>query len=259
VDSYFAVLTRILLAGALFLPLLRWRGLAPGLVAGILLTGALQFGITYVCLYLSFEHLSVPEVLLFTITTPLYVALIDEGLKGRFTAAPLLATWLAVVGAAIIRYDNISDQFLRGFLILQLANLAFAAGQVGYAHLVRRYQVQGPLYRSFGLFFVGALLVVLPAFLLLGNPERLPQTPLQWGVLSWLGLMASGLGFYLWNKGATLVDGATLGIMNNALIPAGLIVNLLIWNRDADLLRLGLGGGVILLSLWLNKRWSRTV
>lgn len=131
VDSYFAVLTRILLAGALFLPLLRWRGLAPGLVAGILLTGALQFGITYVCLYLSFEHLSVPEVLLFTITTPLYVALIDEGLKGRFTPAPLLATGLAVVGAAIIRYDNISDQFLRGFLILQLANLAFAAGSGG--------------------------------------------------------------------------------------------------------------------------------
>jgi carboxylate/amino acid/amine transporter len=256
VDSYFAVLTRILLAGALFLPLLRLRGLAPGLIGGILLTGALQFGITYVCLYLSFEYLSVPEVLLFTITTPLYVALIDEGLKGRFTLGPLLSTALAVVGAGIIRYDNISDQFLLGFLILQLANAAFAAGQVGYAHLVRRYQVQGPLYRSFGLFFVGALCVVLPAFLLLGNPERLPQTALQWGVLGWLGLAASGLGFYLWNKGATLVDGGTLGIMNNALIPAGLIVNLLIWNRDADLLRLSLGGGVILLSLWLNRYWS---
>jgi carboxylate/amino acid/amine transporter len=256
VDSYFAVLTRILLAGALFLPLLRLRGLAPGLIGGILLTGALQFGITYVCLYLSFEYLSVPEVLLFTITTPLYVALIDEGLKGRFTLGPLLSTALAVVGAGIIRYDNISDQFLLGFLILQLANAAFAAGQVGYAHLVRRYQVQGPLYRSFGLFFVGALCVVLPAFLLLGNPERLPQTALQWGVLGWLGLAASGLGFYLWNKGATLVDGGTLGIMNNALIPAGLIVNLLIWNRDADLLRLSLGGGVILLSLWLNRCWS---
>lgn len=144
VDSYFAVLTRILLAGALFLPLLRWRGLAPGLVAGILLTGALQFGITYVCLYLSFEYLSVPEVLLFTITTPLYVALIDEGLKGRFTPVPLVSTALAVVGAGIIRYDNISDQFLLGFLILQLANATFAAGQVGYAHLVRPLPSGGP-------------------------------------------------------------------------------------------------------------------
>jgi len=37
--------------------------------------------------------------------------------------------------------------------------------------------------------------------------------------------------------------------MNNALVPAGLLVNLLIWNQDADLLRLALGGLVILASL----------
>lgn len=258
VDSYFAVLTRILLAGALFLPLMRLKGLPAGLIAGIAACGALQFGVTYVCLYLSFEYLTVPEVLLFTITTPLYVALIDEGLKGRFSVGPLLSTAMAVVGAAIIRYDNISSDFLSGFLILQLANLAFAAGQVGYAHLVKHYTPQGPLYRSFGLFFVGALMVVLPAFLLLGNLEKLPQTALQWSVLGWLGLLASGLGFYLWNKGATLVDGGTLGIMNNALIPAGLLVNLLIWNRDADLVRLTLGGAVILLSLWVNRCWKRS-
>jgi drug/metabolite transporter (DMT)-like permease len=29
VDSYFAVLTRVLLAGLVFLPLTRWRGVAP--------------------------------------------------------------------------------------------------------------------------------------------------------------------------------------------------------------------------------------
>src|SRR5690554_8107779 len=71
VDSYFAVLTRILLACLLFLPLLRPRRLPRHMAGGLLLVGALQFGITYICLYLSFELLSVPEVLLFTIFTPL--------------------------------------------------------------------------------------------------------------------------------------------------------------------------------------------
>src|SRR5690606_23022019 len=71
------------------------------------------------------------------------------------------------------------------------------------------------------------------------------------------GLVASGLGFFFWNRGATQVDAGTLGIMNNALIPAGLLVNLLIWNQQADLLRLGLGGAVIGLSLWLNLRWDQ--
>ena len=85
----------------------------------------------------------------------------------------------------------------------------------------------------------------------------MPSTPLQWGILAWLGLAASGLGLFLWNRGACLVDAGTLAIMNNALVPAGLIVNLLIWNRDADLGRLMLGGSVIALSLWVNARFSR--
>ena len=69
----------------------------------------------------------------------------------------------------------------------------------------------------------------------------------------WLGAGASGLGYFLWNKGATQVNAGVLAIMNNALIPAGLLVNLLIWNQHADLWRLGLGGGLIFLSLFINE------
>lgn len=257
VDSYFAVLTRILLACLLFLPLLRPARVPRGVTAGLLGIGALQFGVTYICLYLSFELLTVPEVLLFTIFTPLYIALLDNALRRQFSIGPILATLLAVLGAGIIRYDGISDAYIKGFLLLQLANLAFAAGQVGYAHLITHHRVSSrQQWESFGLFFIGALLVALPAWLLLGNHERMPTTALHWGVLGWLGLVASGLGFFFWNRGATQVDAGTLGIMNNALIPAGLLVNLLIWNQQADLLRLTIGGGVIGLSLWLNARWS---
>ncbi|GGJ05167.1 carboxylate/amino acid/amine transporter [Halopseudomonas pertucinogena] len=257
VDSYFAVLTRILLACLLFLPLLRPGRVPRGVTAGLLGIGALQFGVTYICLYLSFELLTVPEVLLFTIFTPLYIALLDNALRRQFSIGPVVATLLAVLGAGIIRYDGISDAYMKGFLLLQLANLAFAAGQVGYAHLILHNRVSSrQQWENFGLFFIGALLVALPAWLLLGNHERMPTTSLHWGVLGWLGLVASGLGFFFWNRGATQVDAGTLGIMNNALIPAGLLVNLLIWNQQADLLRLAIGGGVIGLSLWLNARWN---
>jgi carboxylate/amino acid/amine transporter len=249
VDSYFAVLSRILIAGLLFVPLTRWRGQAPAFVRGMLLIGALQFGVTYVCLYLSFNLLTVPEVLLFTILTPLHVTLIEDALNRRFHPWALLAALVAVLGAGIIRYDGVSQGFLLGFLLLQLANFTFAAGQVLYKHLLLRHPSSEPQYRRFGFFYLGALLVALPAFLLLGNAERLPSTLLQWSVLAWLGVVASGLGLYWWNQGASLVDGGTLAVMNNALVPAGLLVNLLIWNHDADLLRLALGGAVIVASL----------
>jgi drug/metabolite transporter (DMT)-like permease len=77
---------------------------------------------------------------------------------------------------------------------------------------------------------------------------------LQWGELLWLGLGASGLGFYAWNIGATRVNAATLAVMNNALIPAGLAVNLLIWNHDADIGRLIAGASIMVLALIIGRR-----
>lgn len=254
VDSDFAVLSRVLLATLIFLPFTRWRGVPAGLRLGVLVTGMLQFGITYLCLYRSFSYLTVPEVLLFTIFTPLYVTLIDDALFRRFSPVALVAAAIATLGAGIIRYDGLSEDFITGFLLLQIANFTFAAGQVGYKHVMRRYPVDIPAYRTFGYFFIGALIIALPSFMIFGNADRLPTTAMQWGILTWLGLAASGLGLFLWNRGACKVDAGTLAIMNNVLVPAGLLVNLLIWSRDADLLRLAIGGAVLALSLWVNAR-----
>ena len=253
VDSYFAVLTRVLLAGLIFLPMTRWRGVAPGFIAGVTVVGMLQFGVTYLCLYLSFNVLTVAEVLLFTVLTPLHVALIDDALNRRFNPWALLAAAVAVFGAGLIRYDDLSSDFLGGFLLLQLANFTFAAGQVGYKHLAARYQSQIPLHRRFGYFFIGALLVVLPAWLVLGDPERLPTTSTQWGVLLWMGVLATALGQFCWNKGATLVNAGTLAVMNNLSVPVGLIINFLVWGSETRFDLLLIGGSLILASLWISR------
>jgi carboxylate/amino acid/amine transporter len=255
VDSDFAVLSRVLIAALIFLPFIRIRDVPAGLRWGIAATGAMQFGITYLCLYRSFTYLTVPEILLFTIFTPLYVTLIDDALHRRFSPVALLAATVATIGAGIIRYDGLSRDFMTGFLFLQVANTAFAAGQVGYKHLMIRYPTPFPAFRTFGYFFLGALLIALPSFLIFGNPQMLPTTGLQWGILLWLGVAASGLGLFLWNRGACRVDAGTLAVMNNALVPAGLLVNIAIWNIDADLGRLFMGGAVIAFSLWINARF----
>jgi hypothetical protein len=44
-----------------------------------------------------------------------------------------------------------------------------------------------------------------------------------------------------------------LAIMNNAVIPLGLIVNLVVWGRGIDYTALVLGGGLILAALWLHS------
>lgn len=250
VDPWFSVLLRVLLAALVFLPFLTFRGVAPATLFRLMLIGAIQLGIMYGFYYHAFLYLSVPEVLLFTVMTPLYVTLVNDLLDRRFRANFLLCALVATAGAAAIRYDGIDSGFIRGFLIVQAANLCFATGQVLYKRVASQFSL--PQHQVFGWFFIGASLVAGVSFALFGNLEKLPTTSLQWGILIYLGVVASGLGFFAWNKGATQVDVGTLAIMNNLLIPAGIMVNLLIWNHDADLLRLASGGAVILLALPLN-------
>ncbi len=257
VDSDFAVLARVAVAALIFLPFTVWRGLPARLAAGFWLAGALQFGITYLCLYRSFSVLTVPEVLLFTVLTPIYVTLIEDALERRFNRWALFAAAVAVGGGILIRWQPLAGDFLWGFVLLQIANATFAAGQVLCRHLLLRHPVELPLYRFFGHFFLGALVLVLPSFLLFGNPDKLPVTAMQWGVLLWMGLFATALGMFWWVKGSTRVDAGTLAVMNELHVPLGLLVNLLIWNRDADLAKIALGGSVILLSLAINRLGRR--
>ncbi len=253
VDSDFAVLVRVGIAALLFAPFTLWRGLPRALLGGFWLAGALQFGITYLCLYRSFEVLTVQEVLLFTVLTPIYVTLIDDALVRRFNPWALLAAAVAVGGGIIIRFQPLTGDYLWGFVMLQVANLTFAAGQVLCRHLLARHPTAYPLHRFFGHFFLGALALALPAWLIWGDPDKLPHTAMQWGVLAWMGVFATALGMYWWVRGSTRVDAGTLAVMNELHVPAGLLVNVLIWQRDTDLPRLVTGGAVILTSLWLNR------
>ncbi|WP_172565015.1 carboxylate/amino acid/amine transporter [Vibrio navarrensis] len=257
VDSWFSVLMRVALASVVFLPFLKFKGISKTLIGKLMLVGAFQLGLMYCFYYQSFLLLSVPEVLLFTVFTPIYVTLIYDLLKGRFSPWYLLTALIAVAGAALIKFSTINENFLLGFLVVQGANLCFAIGQVGYKFIMEKESLDLPQHTVFGYFYLGALCVALVAFALLGNVNKLPTTDVQWGILIYLGLIASGLGYFAWNKGATMVNAGALAVMNNALVPAGLIVNIVIWNRDVDLLRLAIGGGVILLSLWINERWVR--
>jgi hypothetical protein len=44
--------------------------------------------------------------------------------------------------------------------------------------------------------------------------------------------------------------------MNNALIPAGLIVNLIFWNKPIDLITTLVGGAIIVFAVAMDQRQS---
>ncbi|HFF6145551.1 TPA: DMT family transporter [Shigella flexneri] len=224
VDSYFAVLVRVGLAALVFLPFLRTRGNSLKTVGLYMLVGAMQLGVMYMLSFRAYLYLTVSELLLFTVLTPLYITLIyDIMSKRRLRWGYAFSALLAVIGAGIIRYDQVTDHFWTGLLLVQLSNITFAIGMVGYKRLM--------------------------------ETRPMPQTTLQWGILVFLGVVASGIGYFMWNYGATQVDAGTLGIMNNMHVPAGLLVNLAIWHQQPHWPTFITGALVILASLWVHRKW----
>ena len=257
VDAWFSVLIRIALATLIFLPFLKLKQTPKPLALKLMLIGAIQLGVMYSFYYHSFLFLTVPEVLLFTVMTPLYITLLNDVLNRRFNPRFFIVALIAVIGAITIRYENLNSDFIIGLLIVQGANISFAVGQVTYKRLMNNNQLDDKAV--FGWFFIGALIIATICYALFGNSNKLPTTFTQWGILIYLGLVASGLGYFMWNKGATLVNVGALAVMNNLLIPAGIIINVLIWNRDADIVRLSIGAAIMLGALLVNQMLNKKV
>jgi drug/metabolite transporter (DMT)-like permease len=141
---------------------------------------------------------------------------------------------------------------LIGFLILQFANIAFAIGQWNY----QRWADQGSNAGNMAWMYLGAAafasLVTFPQL----DMSEIVVSNEQIGVLLYLGIIASGLCFYLWNSGSKQVTPATLAVMNNGYIPVAVVASIVLFSEDADLLRLVIGGGLILLSVVISFRTS---
>ncbi len=255
IDPGFVAFFRLLISLLIFLPFLPalWREQRKGFAAAFLI-GMVQFGLMYILYIGSFRWLSAWQVALFTVSTPLYVALLSDGYRRRFNGRNLLAAFMAVAGTAAIVYKSDKSYSLTmGFLLIQGANLAFAGGQVAYKLLREKEKNIGDT-AYMAAAYLGAVLVAFIYTVFIGAFPAEPLSVEQWLTLLYLGAVASGLGFFLWNKGATRVNTGTLAVFNNLKIPLAILVALIIFNEQADIIRLLVGSLFLVLAFWFTER-----
>lgn len=257
-DASFISAARLGLALLVFLPFLRIRGLAlrTGFTfAGI---GAVQFGLMYLAYNESFHHLLAHEVALFTLTTPIFVTLIADTLDRQFRIRALGAALLAVIGTGLIVFQGKELRpTLIGLALVQLSNLAFALGQICYKRLRARHASLRDR-DLFALLYAGAFALTLPLALKRVDFATFTLTSAQSLTLLYLGVIASGFGFFLWNLGATRVGNGTLAVMNNAKVPLAVACSLLFFGESADHLRLWLSLGLLGTAVWLAEKRPAT-
>ena len=261
VDAFFVAAARMALAFLVFLPFLRTKGLKGKNWARLMLIGAIQYGVMYQAYTYCFSILKAYEVAIFSVFTPLYVVMFDAIAQRQWSVRVFLCALLSVLGAAVIEYSPSNPVDLwKSFLLMQLANLAFAFGQVDYKYW-RKAHPQTRDRDIFAVIYAGAFAFTLLSSAVFTDWSTLELRPSHYGALLYLGLGASGLGLFLWNVGATQTSAGALAILNNLLVPLGVVVSLLFFSEVKDLslqngLRLFIGTVFIALALFANERWA---
>jgi drug/metabolite transporter (DMT)-like permease len=240
---------RLAISAAVFLPFIRrvpWKT-----ALALFATGAVQFGLMYLAYMTSFRYLKSHEVALFTVMTPIFVALLSDLFGKQFRPLNFIAASLAVGGAATIKWAEMESAApLIGFLLVQASNLCFAAGQLAYRAIMQRLPTPLPDHRVFFWLHFGGFAVLTPIALPLALAEVPPApTQTQLAILIYLGFIASGICFFLWNRGARLVSAGQLAVMNNLKIPLGVAVSLLIFRETTGLDSLLAGSLLIAVAL----------
>lgn len=259
VDSFLVATLRLGVASLLFLPFLRLKGIGWTTIVRLVLYGAIQFGLMYACYMSAFRFIPSHLVAVFSILTPVYVVFIHDLQKRVFSRRYLWIAVLSVLGAATIKAETMpTGDIWMGFLLMQVAGAAFAFGQVAYREWKIKNQDVSDL-SIFGLLTIGGTLCIG----CLGLPETEWEISKisadQWKAILYLGLVASGLGFFLWNKGASKTNAGTLAAFNNAVVPLAVLISLFIFNEGKnfdreDQIRLMIGSVLIGSALFLSLK-----
>ncbi len=235
---------RLWLAALVFVPFLRalpWRR-----AAELALVGALQLGLMYALYTRSYALLAAHEVALATVMTPLYVTLFDDLLARRLAPLFLGCALLAAAGTAVsVGAGTTGGAPFAGIALVQAANLCFAVGQVWYRRAVAR--IPGITDRAaFAWCAAGAagvaLVLAAPSF---AGRAWEAVGPGQLAALVYLGVVASGICFFLWNTGARRVNTGVLAVMNDLKIPLGVLVSVAVFGERAAWTRLLAGAAMI--------------
>jgi len=198
--------------------------------------GAIQFGLMYIFYIQSYQYLPAYLIATFTITTPIFVSIADKYFfrKDR-TSKNLLAIFLVLLGSYLMRYNIVNPiDYWSGFMLIQCANFVFAWGQVWF----KQWNIKNKdtdIISNFSQLFLGATAVTSLSYFFISD-NNVQLTDINLLALLFLGLCATGIGFLLWNIGATKVSSYRLAVSNNLVIPMAILNSMIFFGESINFL-----------------------
>lgn len=183
-----------------------------------------EFFLTYVLYLTSIMYLPASKVAALTLSTPVLILILDSALKGRFPALKIMLPFVLALVGTVVLYDTSSPAQtlvttqLIGFICIILSNLSFAIASV-----IMRSRAGSSAIRITGAAQLAAGTMALATSLAWkGLPGSL-SAPL-WMVLIYLSVIATGVGFWFWNRSVIKLGALYPGLISNLKAPIAAVL-----------------------------------
>ena len=256
IDSNLVSFIRLGISFLVFLPFLKFKKINKKLIGQFIFIGFIQYGLMYVSYIYSYQFLEANQVAILTIFTPIFIVLIYDLWEKSVRIIHLISALLAVVGAGIIIYsDKTSVGVWKGIVLIQISNLCFAFGQVYFKKILEKNADIKPI-QIFSFLYFGAIIISGLFSLTFTDFSTITISANQWLSLIYLGIVASGIGFFLWNVGVTKVEAGSLAVLNNLKIPLAILFAFILLDESIDLIKLTVGSVIIVIALIANEKYD---
>jgi len=200
----------------------------------VLFLAIFEFFLTYFLYLTSIMYLPASKVAAMTLSTPVVILILDSALKGKFPALKIAVPFALAIVGTIILYDPTSHVHARGQLIgfatILLSNLSFAIASV-----IMRRRVGSSAIRITGIaqVFAGAM-ALITCLVWKGLPGSMPVS--HWAILIYLSIVATGIGFWFWNRSVNKLGPLYPGLISNLKAPIAAVLSVLLLGEVVSIL-----------------------
>jgi drug/metabolite transporter (DMT)-like permease len=219
--------------------------------------GLLGVTLYYLTFNLSMVYISASQGALVQASIPAMTALVAVvWLRERATALRWLGIALSVAGVLIVFSGNGSaagQSSLLGNSLMFASVVCWAL----YTALAKRAANFEPLVITVSVMGTGTLLLLpFSAYeIMSGDLQPLPVT--GWLGLVYLGGVASGLAYALYNASLRHLDASAVGVYTNLIPIVGVLTGIVFLGEPLSL-RAILGGAIVMLGVWITSRSERS-
>jgi len=194
----------------------------------VIFLAVFEFFLTYFLYLTSILYLPASKVAALTLSTPVLILILDSALKGRFPALKILLPFVFAMVGTVVLYDMspraqpLASEQLLGFAAIFLSNLSFAIASV-----VMRRRAGSSAIRITGVAqLVAGAMALVTSLAWKGIPGNL--TGALWLILIYLSVVATGVGFWFWNRSVSKLGPLYPGLISNLKAPIAAVLSVII-------------------------------